>query len=259
MPPPPLPYSPSHPSLPGGVLLLLLGVLPLACTADHWPDYRPLERQLAVVWVAAELRDEVVLDTYSERALRHWRSLRKQAGPLAPAERLALHQLDLWLLGLRNAVAARQYPQVLAQLQRLRYQLGELRKQQGGDDPLDELYGFAREWQWVMEISEDQMMCLLDWPEYVDAYASARQRWTRFQRSAPLRAERTLPGLHRRAAAAERAGVALSAALTAFEEQLARADHAPMAEAGRRVHEHFIAYLRVAVEYPTSGAGLTNF
>ena len=31
-----------------------------------------------------------------------------------------------------------------------------------------------------------------------------------------------------------------------------------MAEAGRRVHEHFIAYLRVAVEYPAAAAELTN-
>ncbi len=232
--------------------LLLSSVLFVACTNDHWPDYAPLERQLLVVWVAAEKGDYPVMREYTVTATRSWERLRSEPGELlmGPDETEALRLMDLWMLGLRNAVANEQAYGVRTHLRHLHNQLRGLRPEYGIDDPLDLLYGFDARWEEVEETSHDQLMGLLEWQEYEGSFYRAQETWTGFQRYAPGYTERTLPGLTANGAAAEYAGLELTRVLNDFEQLLSLADLAEMAPASEQVRTRFLAYLTVVVGYP---------
>ncbi|CAH1000708.1 hypothetical protein LEM8419_01842 [Neolewinella maritima] len=235
------------------VFLLLLG-----CTPDRLQDTAPLEHQLLVAWVALERGDPDVLREYTAAAARSYQRLRSSysSAELSLAERQGVRLMNLWMQGLQHAVANGEPYRARRQLRQLRDQLSVLRPAYGVDDPADLLYAFDRQWEWVEEISHDQMMCLLEWDEYRDAYRTAYRSWRRFQQLPPVYAERTLPGRMRNSNAAEYAGLQLSRSLDAFDAALHEADHRYMAAASEEVRDHFIQYLSVAVDYPVATVSL---
>ncbi len=232
-------------------LLLLTGTL-VSCTDDVVLDVAPLERELLIVWLATEYEDPAVMASYTDRAVRSWQRLRTRYAnaPLTPREQATVRLMDLWMLGLRQAVAGRHYHRAGSQLRQLQDQLRALRPEYGIGHPADLLYTFHRQWEWVDEISRDQLMCLLEWNEYKAAFLEARRSWEDFQRYAPPYAERMLPGRTQRSAEAEFAGLEVTAALDDFAGDLQRADHGLMTPASITVHDRFLHYLAIAVDYP---------
>ena len=236
--------------------ILSLSVLFISCTSDGWSDYTPLEHQLLLVWVAADQADSSAVRAYTATAVRSWDRLRSMSGELTSGsdETEALRLMDLWMLGLRNAVANAQANAVRTHLRHLHNQLSGLRPEYGIEDPLDLLYGFDARWEEVEAISHDQLLDLLEWQEYEDAFHRARENWIDFQRYPPGYTERSLPGLTANSGASESAGLELTRALDDFERLLTLADHTEMARASEAVRARFLDYLTVAVDYPPGAA-----
>jgi hypothetical protein len=235
---------------------VFLALLPFACSSDTLVDPAPLEHELMVVWVALERGDTAVQQRYLASARKNWRAFRNtyRSGPLSKEEQGAIFMADLWLLALKAAVDNGHSSGALNHLRRLHRTLSTVRIRTEGEHPVDRLYDFRTDWQWVLEISEDQMMCLLDWPEYADAFRTANKHWQRYQLYPPTYAGTALPGLGRHAERAEHAARALTEELAAFERDLLAANHGPMGAAARAVHSRFIEYLTVAVDYPLPAA-----
>lgn len=235
------------------ILVLLISLLlPQSCAEDRWPDYAALERDLLIVWVALEKEDRPVMREYTAAATLSWRKLRSELAEtgLGTEEKVALKLMDLWLLGLRNAVDNDQIREVRSQLRHLHNQLRGLRPDYGVDHPVDLLYGFDAQWKWVEEISHDQMVQLLEWNEYEDAFDRADENWVKFKNQSPAYAQRTLPGLTGNSGMSELSGTRLTAALADFEQLLREANHEGMGRESERVRARFIDYLAVAVGYP---------
>ncbi|NJB87681.1 hypothetical protein GGR26_003465 [Lewinella marina] len=241
--------------------LLLIALAPAAgmlfsCSPDQQMDADKLERQLLIVWIATETDDPTVARAATAAALRNWNELRTAYLRVSPTaqERDVLRRIDLWMVGLRNAVDNAPAHRIISHLNQLHNNLGELRPQYGMDHPLDLLYAFSRQWDWVSEISQDQMMCLLEWGEYAVAYQQARNHWDRFQAIPPVYAAGTLPGRLSRSTTTEHAALRLTNALADFERQLAEANHGPMATSAAHVRTEFFHFLAAAVMYPAEVA-----
>ncbi|MBB4079093.1 hypothetical protein GGR28_001710 [Lewinella aquimaris] len=236
------------------VLLLttLASVSGGSCTEDQRIDFSPLERQLMIVWIGTEWNHKSVVTAYNSLAQHSWRQLREKyvSLPLTDREKVVVRMFDLWMTGLNASLDNGQSQTVAMHLQHLRNALQDLRPQYGIDHPADVLYDFIRSWEWVEEISHDQMMCLVEWNEYRDAYERAAEKW---QESAALTvgySDHLFPGLTRYSAQAENARVTLSVALVEFGELIQRADHGLMAVPSEEIRDHFFYYLAVITDYP---------
>lgn len=238
-------------------LLLAAALLPASlyfsgCTPDQLPQLDKIERQLLVVWVALEKDDPATARTAVTAANRKWNDVRTTfASQLLSRQEMEMLELtDVWLLGLRNAVNSDELHRASRPIHQLQQLMMGLRPQYGVDHPLDLLYAFHAQWDWITEISNDQMLCLLEWGEYELAFREARDLWTRYQSTPYTLSGNILPGRLTHSTDTEFAALHLTEMLDAFEEHLGAADRTVMPAAADRVREGFFAYLATAVDYP---------
>ena len=232
--------------------LLVLTLSATACTEDFFVDLEPLERELLGVWVAAERADTAVLVDFHAGAQRQWQRTRQRfAGiTLSPAERTALRATDLWMAGLDGAVRGQNLPRIRHQLRQLHATVRELRGPVATDHPADLLYTFHEEWGWVSEISHDQMMCLVEWSEFEDAYRAARSTWRRFEGVSPGYHRELFPGYATAAVEAEVSHTALLRELEEFERRLATGNHTLTTQLTEEVERLFFDHLALLIGYP---------
>ncbi|MCP9234580.1 hypothetical protein [Lewinella sp. JB7] len=223
-----------------------------SCTEDQRIDFSSLERQLMIVWIATDWHDASVQMAYNALAQQSWRQLREKyvSLPLTGQERDMVRMFDLWMAGLSTSLDNAQVQNTIMHLQQLRHALHDLRPQYGVNHPADVLYDFYYQWEWVEEISHDQLMCLVEWNEFRDAYHRAARQWQAFLPPAMAYRDHLFPGLATATAQAENARVEMNVALAEFEQLLQQADHSLMAAPSKDVHDQFFYYLAVLTDYP---------
>ncbi|WP_116108642.1 hypothetical protein [Lewinella sp. IMCC34191] len=231
---------------------LLFGGLCLRCTEDFFVDLEPLERELIGVWVATERQDSSSLAAFNGGAQLIWqRNYRKYAGmTLSQEEKVALRLTEVWMNGLDAAVRQGNFRQIDLQLAQLHTTLRELREPYADRHPADLLYEFDDRWNWVEEISHDQMMCLVEWSEFEDAFRFALTSWEGFRSQASRRGGVLFPGIGRAAPAAERTALAVDEELEHFRELLTRGDHTLTTASSEAVRLRFLEYVAVLIDYP---------
>ena len=84
-----------------------------------------------------------------------------------------------WLGDVYYAVDANRMDLALNQLEHVRYELQQLRRQYHIDYFLDHLYDFQEEVAVLTEASNDEMLCMLEWPEFEELAVSALNHWRR--------------------------------------------------------------------------------
>ncbi|WP_104418208.1 hypothetical protein [Neolewinella xylanilytica] len=231
---------------------LLLFACLTGCTEDFFVDLEPLERDLLGVWVAAERQDTTSLSIFNDRAQLIWRrNGRKFAGmTLSREEQVAIRLTEVWMKGLDEAVEFRNFRQVDHQLAQLHATLRELRAPLVEAHPADQLYAFDDRWGWVEEISHDQLMCLVEWSEYEEAFQAAKTTWRHFRTLAPGHAENLFPGLAATAPEAEITAIAVDAELVLFEDILSLGNHTLTTETCGTVRQRFLDHVAVLIGYP---------
>ena len=236
------------------IYLLVLALSATACTEDFFVDTEPLERELLGVWIAAERDDITVLNAYNAEAQDRWQGNRERFADssLSPAERGALRLTDRWMRELDVAVTTGDLPRVRYQLRELRAAVRELRGPVVADHPADLLYAFDEQWGWVSDISHDQMMCLVEWSEYEDAYREARSTWRRFG-GLPLVSHRDLfPGYGDNAGAVEFSRTELDREFAEFERLLERGNHSLTTRTTEEIERRFFDHLALLIGYPVA-------
>ncbi len=239
--------------------LLFLALIPLyllsvGCSEETFVQLEPLERELLVVWIAAERNDLTVLQSENARAQQSWQKAQKKyaAMPLSPAETDALQVTDRWMSRVDASVKEGKPEQVKEELMRLHHKLRELRAPFYDGHPADYVYVFHEQWMWVEQISHDQMMCLVEWSEYEDAYRFAKGSWSQFRSTAMQQPNVLFPGLHANAAEAEFTGVEVDRELDRFEILLSTGNHTLTTTTTEEVRRRFFDHLAILVGYPSS-------
>ncbi len=233
-------------------LLLLLTLLIYSCTEDQLVEVAPLEHDLLITWIALEKGDSSIVDMYEESAQVKWRRLRQKfrTALLTEEEKQTVGMVNLWMDNLDRAVINDQPEKALVTVLHLQNQLKTLRPRFGIIHPADQLYSFNYSWDRIRETSHDQMMCLLEWKEFVEIYQQAKQQWQDYQKTHPNHSDLVFPGHGNNSAAAESGTLALTRALEDFGQLLEKADHTIMAAPSERVKTTFIDYLAIITNYP---------
>jgi hypothetical protein len=89
----------------------------------------------------------------------------------------AFRRVDDWLGDVYYAIDANQPQLALNQLDHVRYDLQQLRRHYHIDYYLDHLFDFHDELTVLIEAANDNMLCLLEWPEFEELSVSALQHW----------------------------------------------------------------------------------
>lgn len=231
--------------------LLLLGFLS-SCTDDQIVEMAPLERDLLITWVALERGDSAIAHTYNTTAQEKWRKLRQKfrLGLLTEAEKRSVGMVNLWMNNLDLAFSYDQPQKGLLTIQHLQNQLKTLRPRYGIVHPADQLYEFNYSLGRIRETYQDQMLCLLEWKEFVEIYEQAHKQWRDYQRTRPAHADLVFPGLGNRSTTAEYGALALTEALDEFGEELDNADPTLLLIPGDKVRSAFLDYMAVVIAYP---------
>lgn len=231
--------------------LLLIGILS-SCTNDQIVEMAPLEHDLLITWVALERGDSAIAHTYNEAAQVKWGKLRQKfrLGLLTEAEKRSVGMVNLWMNNLDLAFNYDQPEKGLVTILHLQNQLKTLRPRYGIVHPADQLYEFNYSLGRIRETYQDQMLCLLEWKEFVGIYEQADKQWRDYQRTRPAHADLVFPGLGSNSTTAEYGALALTQALDKFGEQLDNADPTVLPAPGEVVRSAFLDYMAVVVAYP---------
>lgn len=111
-----------------------------------------------------------------------WRKLRTRLQHRYPEERLALSRIDGWLGDAYYAIDANCPVTAANQLEHVKYEFMVLRDRQGIDYYLDQLYDFQGGLEIVAEAAADEVLCLMEWPEFVALTQELRREWHTIQR-----------------------------------------------------------------------------
>lgn len=231
---------------------LLLALVFAACTNDQLVEIAPLEHDLLITWIALERGDSAIARRHQLAASVKWERLlqKYRTGLLTEAEKRSVGMVNLWINNLDVALTHDQSQTALVTILHLQNQLKTLRPRYGITHPADLLYEFNYDWGRVRETYQDQMMCLLEWKEFVGIYEQASVHWQNFQRAQPAHADLVFPGLGTNSTTTEYSALALTQALNNFGQYLEQADHTIMAGPGEEVRSAFLEYVAVVVAYP---------
>lgn len=89
----------------------------------------------------------------------------------------AFRRVNDWLGDVYYAIDANQSEVALSQLDHVRYDLQQLRRFYHVDYYLDHLFDFYDELTVLVEAANDDMLCLLEWPEFEVLSVSTLQHW----------------------------------------------------------------------------------
>lgn len=224
-----------------------------ACTPDQLEEADQLERTLLITWVALERNDFKTAAAYSEQAKNIWRanSPHYREVTLTSSQHRSLELLQEWMDNLDFAIRYGQRDKALNTIRLFQNEIPAIRPPGESVNPTDALYRFYLHWEEVREVSQDQMMCLLEWQEFEGLYETAVLEWEAYQRF-PGQAypEVTLPGLGSNSLKAEQYALSLSAALAEFALTLQQGDHTLTRQPGNHIHRLFTDYLAIIIDYP---------
>lgn len=231
---------------------LLLAILFSACTNDQLVEIAPLEHDLLITWIALERGDPAIARRHQQTASVKWERLlqKYRVGLLTEAEKRSVGMVNLWMNNLDVALSHDQPQTALVTILHLQHQLKTLRPRYGIAHPADQLYEFNFTWGQVRETYQDQMMCLLEWKEFVGLYEQSNKYWQNYQRTQSAHADLVFPGLGNNSTTTEYSALALTQALNNFGQHLEQADHTILAEPGEAVRSAFLDYVAVVVAYP---------
>lgn len=111
-----------------------------------------------------------------------WRKLRTRLQHRYPGERLALSRIDGWLGDAYYAIDANCPVTAANQLEHVKYEMMVLRDRHDIDYYLDDLYDFQGGLELVAEAAADEMLCLMEWSEFVALTHELRGEWRSIQR-----------------------------------------------------------------------------
>ncbi len=241
-----------HRTLTYGFLLFLLLAGGANCTADDVRETAPLERKLLIGWVATERGDREVTERFNREAQADWQRLVKKYRKtiLTRNEAHSVGRLDRWMSALDDQTGrgARQSARMYYDL--ILNEIRTLRPRYDLHHPADRLYDFYYDWERVVEVSNDQMMCLLEWGEFRELCNGATGSWTSYRQTSPGHHYDLFPGLGNNSTRSEAAGRELTLALDEFDRLLQLADHTRTVAPAERIRHQFFDYLAVILDYP---------
>ncbi len=110
-----------------------------------------------------------------------WRKLRSRLQHRYPEERQFLSRIDDWLGDAYFAIDANCPVTAANQLEHVKYEMMELRDRKGIDYYLDDLYDFQGGLEVLAEAAADEMLCLMEWPEFVALSDDLQREWAAIQ------------------------------------------------------------------------------
>ena len=111
-----------------------------------------------------------------------WRKLQVPLQHRYPEERLALSRISNWLGDAYYAIDANCPVTAANQLEHVKYEMMVLRDRHGIDYYLDDLYDFQGKLELVAEAATDEMLCLMEWSEFVALTHELQREWSSIQR-----------------------------------------------------------------------------
>ena len=111
-----------------------------------------------------------------------WRKLRTRLQHRYPEERSALSRIDGWLGDAYYAIDANCPVTAANQLEHVKYELMVFRDRHGIEYYLDQLYDFQGGLEVVAEAAADEMLCLMEWSEFVALTHELQREWYLIQR-----------------------------------------------------------------------------
>ena len=106
-----------------------------------------------------------------------WQKLNKQYQSYLPQEAEALRRVNAWLGDAYYAIDANNTQIAANQLEHVKYEFREMRRQYGVDYYLDGLYDFQDAIGLLTEVAEDELMCLMEWDEYEHLVYQSIKDW----------------------------------------------------------------------------------
>jgi hypothetical protein len=106
-----------------------------------------------------------------------WRQLRNQLASHYPGEKETLRRIDNWLGDAYYAIDANRPYTAANQLEHVKYELMVLRGHHGIDYYLDDLYDFQGGLELLTEAAADEMLCMMEWGEFVALSKELRLEW----------------------------------------------------------------------------------
>ncbi|MCO6476764.1 MAG: hypothetical protein J5I94_09085 [Phaeodactylibacter sp.] len=117
-----------------------------------------------------------------------WQKMKKQYQGYLPEEAISLNRINSWLGDAYYAVDANDMALAANQLEHVKYEFMELRRQYGIDYYLDGLFEFQDAIGLLAEAAEDEVMCLMEWGEYEHLLYQTIEDWKAIRKE-PLDAE----------------------------------------------------------------------
>ncbi len=108
-----------------------------------------------------------------------WQRLRARYEQSVPEEswQETFRRVNDWLGDVYYAIDANELQLARSQLEHVRYELQQLRREYHVDYFLDRLYDFQDELAILTEAANDDRLCMLEWPEFEELTVAALQRW----------------------------------------------------------------------------------
>lgn len=179
-----------------------------------------------------------------------WQRLRDRLAHQYPGEKETLRRIDSWLGDAYYAIDANRPYTAANQLEHVKYELMVLRSHHGIDYYLDGLYDFQGGLEMLTEAANDELLCLMEWGEFVALGKELRLEWQYIMQK-PFdqelydfddKAVKRLTYEQR----------AMAEALYTFAKATKRADRRAVATAAKDLMPHYNEVLRLFGDYQST-------